>query len=277
MENAVLVSYSVSMFSISRTDKKISREVLSRHEVSSRAGRFVKNLIDNREPLYRAICAARDAGRQTHYAYTLPWADGVRLLNTNGLDAYRDEMQKVNDRFQLAVNRFVFDWPRLVADAQNALGDMFKATDYPDAMTVGSFFDMSYSVLPLPRDNHFDNVAELVGSELAQELAGELTKQNEAHWAEATKSVWQRLFDTLSHAQRQLSFGERLHPSVMGNLQELSDLLPVLNVNNDVDLESRRKELNSVLAMYSTESIKDKDNRKSCASEVSTILNKLKF
>lgn len=272
MSNAVIVSYSVSRWQNQRTDKKIGREIAEQHGVNSKVGRYQKVLIQSK--LYDDIKDIEQEGRDFFYAITLPWQHGASIVNIAALDVLREKMSDLETRFDTAVDVFIAAWPTLIENAGETLGSLFRASDYPTANEVKAKFAVRFGVQPMIQDKHFDEIAELVGTEVAAELAGQLQQQQTEQWQTATRSVWQRLFDTLKHAERQLSFGERIHDSVMGNLQELADLLPILNVTNDAELETRRKELNSILAMYSTESVKDKSERAKCASDVTAILSK---
>ena len=275
MDNAVLVSYSVSKWNNVRTDKQVTREIALKHGVNSKAGRYQKKLIDS--PLYKAITDAGQYGRDKFYAYTLPWQQGTSIVNIKALDVLNDEIAKAETLFADSVDAFINAWPTLVENARETLGPLFKQEDYPSEAEVRSKFGITFTVAPIAKDSHFDGIAEVVGSEVAKELAEKLTKQQTEQWQKATKSVWIRLYDALKHAHDKLAFGKRIYDSDLGNLQELTDLLPVLNVSDDPALDERRRELNSLLQTYSTHAVKDKSTRSQCASDVNTILNKIRF
>lgn len=282
MNNALLASFNVSQWSVARTNRQITRDVnktLSETK-TSKAGRYVRNLIDTSAPEYRAVCKARDLGRALHYSYTLPWQEGLRLLNPLALDDYREQMSNAQGMFNAAVDAFVAAFPRLKREALKAMTDAaaekyFSDYDYPDPAALADLFDMSVSITPLPQDSQFKGVAKIIGTELAETLAAELVNQQQDQWHKATVSVWKRLYDALRHASNMLNHGERIHDSVMDNLQELTDLLPILNVTDDPMLEQNRKELIAVFKMYSTQSVKDKSTRASCAAQVDAILAKV--
>ena len=280
MQNALLVSYNVSQWSIKRTDRDISRQVASVVKGNEdKVGRFVKNLIDPKAPEYVAICRARDLGRKIHYSYTLPWQDGVRLLNAQALDSYVQQMQRAKAIFDDAVNLFVEAYPSLIVAANRALShgkqSYWRESDYPPAETIRAEFNLYWEISPVPSGGQFDDIAALIGAAQAEKLAADMAEANDKKWAKATKAVWQRLYDVLSHASQQLNHGERIHDSVMNNLSELCDLLPILNVSKDPELDQRRRELQAVLRSYSAQSVKDKGNRQSCASEVDAILARI--
>jgi hypothetical protein len=262
------------MWSISRQDKRLTKAAIATIDGNGkRAGRFVKNRLDPSCPEWRAICRARDAARATHYAYTLPWQEGLRLVNPLALEDYMDRMQEAENAFWTAVDEFLASAENLKGEAMLALGAYYREADYADLCRDA--FDFGVAVSPMPHDAQFDAVAELIGSEKASELAQAMKARQEAQWLEATRDVWERVYKALRHASDQLHNGQRLHDSVMENLQELTDLLPVLNVTNDAELETARRELSALFRQYSAVSVKDQKNRKSCAAQVDAILAKL--
>lgn len=281
--NALLATFNCSVWSVARTSKKITLDVnRDLAESGGNIGRYVRNLINTGAPEYRAVCKARDLARSVHYAYTLPWQEGLRLLNPLAADDYREQMQNAQEIFEQTVGSLVAAYPRLKAEAKSALNQAsadkyFRESDYPDVQDLAELFGMTVTIVPLPHDSQFDAMSEIIGSELAQTLANDLQAQHAKQWTEATKSVWDRLYKALSHASNQLHNGERIHDSVMSNLQELTDLLPILNVGKDPELEQRRQELQSLFRAFSPATVKDKGNRKSCAEEVDSILSKINF
>lgn len=289
MTNALLASYNVSMWSVTRTNRKITNDVntsLSESMKQHKVGRYMRNLIDTSAPEYRAVCRARDLGRKLHYAYTLPWQEGLRLLNPLAVDDYREQMQLAKDLFDAAVTDFIAVFDDLMADAHDALkaeaqDKYWRSSDYPDEDDLADLFCMTTVLSPIPHNDEFAQVSNIIGAELASELSAELQSQQTEQWATATKSVWQRLEKALRHASDMLSNGQRIHASVMDNLQELTDLLPVLNITNDAALETSRKELQSLFRTYSQEALKNKNDygefpaRANCAAEVDAILAKL--
>lgn len=271
MNNAVLVTYSTSVWSNVRKDKRAVKAVRERFNIKGKGGNFDKYLIES--PLYKAILRARQYGRNVFYAYTLPWTHGTRICNVRALDVLIDEIDKAKAMLDDAVAAFTEAWPELVAKRQGDLGELFDASEYPD--DIGFRFSIDLIVEPLHQDAHFDGIADIVGTEVAEGLAQTLAEQQTKQWKAAADDVWNRLYKALQHAHDKLAFGERIYDTDLGNLRELTDLLPILNINNDPKLEARRKELNSLLATYSTQAVKDKSTRQQCASEVNAILAKI--
>lgn len=275
MRNALLATFNTSMWPIARQDRKLTLAAINtmEHATGINVGRFVKNRLDPSNPFWRAICRARDYARATHYAYTLPWQEGVRLVNPVALEEYSEAMDAAEKRFWDAVGDFMDNADTMKEHAAKALGAYYREADYADLRRDA--FDFGYSLQPIPHDTQFDTIAELIGAEKAQELADAMNDKQADQWAAATRDVWERLYKALRHASDKLHNGQRLHDSVMDNLQELTDLLPILNVTNDAELDKSRRELSALFRQYSSVSVKDKATRQSCAARVDEILAKL--
>ncbi len=273
MQNALLVAYNVSLFSAQRQDKRITRDVAKQFSLGPKAGRYLKNRIDTSHPDWKAITRARDYGRALVYRYTLPWQDGVRLISPLAVAEFQEAMADAENQFDAAVSHYLGNRDQHIEAAERAFPEYFRASDY--ATLRRDSFRFSVTFQPLPHDGHFDQIADMVGHEEAQKMAKDLAERQSRQWFEATQNVWHQLNKALTHAAGQLHHGERIHTSVLGNLKDLCDVLPLLNVADDPELETARKELAALFRSFSVESVKDKDNRKSCAAAVDDILAKL--
>lgn len=274
MNKALLATYNTSMWPISRQDKRLTKAAIASIENGSKkAGRFVKNRLDPSNPYWRAICQARDSARAIHYAYTLPWQEGLRLVNPLALEEYNEAMDAAETTFWTAVDEFLDNAQDLKDEAAALFGDYYREADYADLDRHA--FDFGVTFQPLPHGAQFEQIADIIGGEKAQELAQAMIDKQSDQWAAATRDVWDRVYKALKHASDKLHHGERLHDSVLENLQELTDLLPVLNITNDASLETARRELVALFGRFSATSVKDKGNRKSCAAQVDDILSKL--
>jgi hypothetical protein len=274
MNNALLATFNSAQWPIARQDKRLSNQVSK----SQKTGRYVKNRLLTNDPAWRAICQARDMARAVHYAYTLPWQEGVRLVNPLALEEYQEAMASAEGIYWQAVDGFIRDLDRMKREyymhlQDQGLGKHFNEADYADLCRDS--FDFQVSLQPMAHDAQFDSMADIIGAEKAQELAEALITKQSEQWTAATKDVWDRVYKALRHASDKLHHGQRLHDSVMDNLQELTDLLPLLNVTNDPDLEQSRRELSALFGRFSSVTVRDEGNRKSCADQVDAILAKL--
>ena len=227
MNNAVLTSYNVSMWPIAKSDKKISRDIAEQVQGNQpEVGRFVKYLIDPKSPEWKAICRARDFGRKIHYAYTLPWTDNQQLLNAEALDGYMEYMEQAKQLFESAVNDFIAVYNELVLQANRNLSgndySLWQESDYPSEAEIRSYFSMTVNVRPITDGSQFKAMEEIIGSEMAEKMEEQLKEQQTEQWNEATREVWKRLYKALEHTAHQLSYGKRIHDSVIDNLQELA-------------------------------------------------------
>jgi hypothetical protein len=275
MQNVVMVELNRSRFRNSKKDSRATNAITTVHGVSRRSVSGSKFVISN--PLYDQICAVQDRAYAYHRMVTLPWQTGIAIVDHRALDGYIADMDAMIQRHDDLVQGLVADWADIVEEQAERLGPLFSRSDYPSADEIQTRFTMRYTVSPMVQDAHFDAVAEIVGTEVAQQLAAKLNAQHQEQWQAATRDVWQRLEKALQHAVNRFGNAQRVTGNILGDLQELADVLPVLNVNNDPELDQRRRELNALLRAYSTESVRDEGNRNACAAEVSSILSKLNF
>src|SRR5438067_597619 len=121
-EKAILVDLTISSWSASKYDKKVTKEVEEDYNAKN-AGRFNKILIA-RKDLEDLNKIANDA-RHFHRKNTLPWSDsGDRLLPATNYFYYINELRGYKQNFDDAVNNFINAYPDLKADAKNRLHNM---------------------------------------------------------------------------------------------------------------------------------------------------------
>src|SRR5579859_6344982 len=125
-ERAMLASLTVSRWQATLTDKKITSEVATAHNVTERrAGRYRKYAIDVSAPTFKAVVSAASDIRHKHYFHTLPWGqDGARILTAKNFETYSADMRKLRLAFEAAADAFADDYPRLHDNAKAELNGM---------------------------------------------------------------------------------------------------------------------------------------------------------
>jgi hypothetical protein len=74
---------------------------------------------------------------------------------------------------------------------------------------------------------------------------------------EGLQDAWKRLHDALAHVAERLSDPEAIfRDSLIGNLRELCDVLPLLNFADNPDLENARKAVENKLAGLDPEALR---------------------
>lgn len=284
--SAMLVDLNIHSWTASIIDRSISDEVNVVKNAKAQAAKVTKNLFAGTSLL--ADINKFDARiRLWHQHNTLPWADrGSRLLPSSQFFEYKQMLTHFERTRSDMVMRFVDEYDELVKQAENVLGDMYVATDYPEKEKIAGHFIFRYSFLPVPTAGDF---RVDVGNEALDELRAQFDSAVEGRIQAGVKDVHDRLRDSLLHMSTKLDeFTEvgadgktkkkRIHDSMLLNARELCDVLRHLNLTNDGKLEEARRRFSAVVNSVDTEDLKEsEDARERVKSEVDDILSKFNF
>jgi hypothetical protein len=191
---------------------------------------------------------------------------------------YKQTINGFEQTFNMMCNNFFIEYPRLVVDAPNNLGSMYKAEDYPEIEEVRMKFGFRRAVKPIPESGDFR--LDIPAYDLA-EMKNDYEKQYSNRLAEAMREPWERLHKMLVGMSEKLTDIEgddskkRYHDTLISNPIELCGLLTKLNVTNDPKLEEARRQLELTMLGADIESIKeDADSRSALKAKVDAILGK---
>ena len=276
--SALLVELNISVWPASKLDREVTDKVNTDASAVRGASQTKKNLFAGTS-LRKDISDFAARVRLYHNKHTLPWADkGERMLPTALFMEYKQTMNGFEQTFDMMCNNFYIEYPRLVADAPNNLGSMYKAEDYPDLTDVRLKFGFRRAVKPIPESGDFR--LDIPAHDLA-EMKNDYEKQYSDRLAEAMREPWERLHKTLVGMSEKLTDIEgddskkRYHDTLISNPIELCGLLTKLNVTNDPKLEEARRQLELTMLGADIESIKeDADSRSALKSKVDAILGK---
>jgi len=276
--SALLVELNISVWPASKLDREITDKVNSDASAVRGASQTKKNLFAGTS-LRKDISDFAARVRLYHNKHTLPWADkGERMLPTALFMDYKQTMNGFEQTFNMMCNNFFIEYPRLVAEAPQNLGSMYKAEDYPDLTDVRLKFGFKRTVKPVPEAGDFR--LDIPAYDL-EEMRAEFTKQHDTKLAEAMREPWERLHKMLLGMSEKLTdvdgddSKKRYHDTLISNPIELCGLLTKLNVTNDPKLEEARRQLELTMLGADIESIKeDKQSRVDLKSKVDAILGK---
>lgn len=268
---ALLVSVNISQWSGRRLDKVATATANSHHKASRGAGNYTKKLLPNAREL-DAIFTIASKARQYFYEQSLPWmADGTRILSSENYLDFTNSMRKIKAEFDNAVADFVTAYPKLKANAQSMLGDLFNEGEYPNIDELKSKFSIETSFLPMPDVKDFR-------VELAEVEKKEFVKKMREVESIAMRDCWDRLHSVVKVAADKLSQPDALfRDSLIENITEIVNLLPKLNITNDTNLETARRDVeNLVLKMRPDVLRVNVSERDKASKELAEIENKMK-
>ena len=259
----MLVSLNISLWRARKLDHGVTAEVNTLKHAADGACSVSKALVA-KTAMANVKTVVQEA-RAFHYENTLPWDNvGWRILPSANYKTWTDKMRDLNQAFDVAVAKFISDYPNFVNDAKTSLNGMFDPDDYPSPSQVIDSFDFDTDAQPIPDGSHF--VLDL-GQQEIDKQAQKLDARVQAATDAAVGDLWSRLHAGVSHMAERLSSYKVdpktgkvkgiFHDSMVGNIKDLCDLLPALNVTNDPKLEAMRKKVEDTLTQLSPQDLRD--------------------
>ena len=212
---------------------------------------------------------------------TLPWDDnGYRVLPAAAYMDHTERMRQLSNRFTPAIDTLTQQFGQLVEEARVRLGGLFRSEDYPAPEELRSKFSFETKVMPLPDAGDF---RVTLGDDEKERIKRQITAAVEASLQVASRELWQRLYEAVSHLAERLQAykvtGDGIeHPfrdSVVTNLVKLVDVLPKLNVTGDPELERLAAEVRSSLLVDPQELRKSESVRSETAKAAAAIANRM--
>jgi hypothetical protein len=270
-QKAMLAAVHISIWTATKHDRKVSRDVADRHGAGERAGRYNKQLLMGAEKL-EALRTLAGQIRQHFYKITLPWSDeGFRLLPAHFLFDLTARMREFEGEFSSGVDQFLSVYPDYIGEARAELGSMFLEADYPSATQLREKFSVKLEILPVPSGDDF---RVTMSAEEQARIAREIDANVRQSLTRGTEDLWKRLRDVVSHMVDRLGEPEtRFHASLVTNISDLVSLLPRLNVNQDPDLELFAEQIRNSLCNFTAQELKKNDSlRNATAAQAAGIV-----
>src|ERR1700758_5571581 len=276
---AMLCSLSISQWSASKHDRQASEEIAAQHGAQPDVGRYNKLLIP-KQTLAEVRRLAGEARRE-HYFMTLPWDDnGYRVLPAAVYMEHTEKLREYSRHFLAAVEVFAAQFDQLVLDSRARLGSLFRPEDYPSSKEIRDKFAFDTKVMPLPDANDF---RVSLGDEEKDRIKHQITASVEASLTVASRELWQRMYEAVSHMAERLCAYQATdqgveHPfrdSVVNNLVKLVDVMPRLNVTGDPELERLTAQVRASLLVDAAELRKSEDVRKDTAMKAARIAQQM--
>lgn len=247
MENlisrAMLASLRISSWSARKYDKKVTADTNAAHGADSDAGRYNKMLLPGDASSYKALTSHIAATRVLHYDQTLAWSDdGWRLLPVANFTKYTDKLRAARHTYDALLSDFLADYPALQQAARIKLNGMYRDEDYP--VNVAGKYDFGIEYNPVPAGGDFR-------VELSQDEIDIIATRTESRvknaFEDAHKDALKRLYDCVARIHERLAQPNAIfRDSLISNATELCDVLTRLNISGDVNLETLRRQTDSL-------------------------------
>jgi hypothetical protein len=267
----MLAAVHISIWTATKHDRKVSRDVANQHGAQERAGRYNKQLLMGAARLEDLRTLAGQI-RQHFYKVTLPWSDeGLRLLPSHFLFDLTARMREFKMDFSTGVDQFLEVYPSYIREARAELGSLFREEDYPSVDKLREKFSVNLEILPISTGDDF---RVTMSAEEQARIAREIDANVRQRLTKGTDDLWKRLRDVVNHMVDRLNEPEsRFHATLITNIHDLVSLLPQLNVNQDPDLERFATQIRDRLCSYTAQELKKDDSlRTSTAVEAAGIV-----
>lgn len=274
--NAMLVNLSISNWTARKYDKKVTAKVAEDNHTTMDAGRYNKNLLPADNYHYKQLWKIVGEIRTWHYAQTMPWDDtGWRLLPSANFLSYSEGYKALHDKWQAAKADFLAAYPDMVKAAEQLLNGLFNPLEYPEVKDLDNLFHCHVSYRPIPSCSDFRVQASQLGQTAIDEIKAEMQAAADNQLADAMSDLYSRLHGAVKHMVDRLGTeGAIFRDSLIGNVQELCDLLPRLNITGDSNLNALTLEVESKLACWQPEDLRDdKQLRQKVAGDAQKIID----
>jgi hypothetical protein len=277
-----MVEMNISVWTANKIDKSATDKVVSDNLAVQNAAQVRKNLMAGTS--MRKDIADYAAGcRLWHNTRTLPWADkGARLLATSLFMDYKAEANVRRATFDKMVDNFMVQYPSLVQTANNYLGTLFNAEDYPSPDKVREKFGFRLVFSPVPEAGDFR-------LQVAEQDLNDLRQQYEESFnlrlSEAMREPWDRLHKLIAGMSEKLTDADgedenkkRYHDTLITNAQSLCGMLTHLNITKDPQLEQARRDLELTMLGADIDAIKESPEvRKGMKDKLDAILKQYEW
>lgn len=288
-EKTMLIKLSVRIMNFWKKEKRPIQDIAEKYNVNSTEKLLGVTKRKLSKDYTARITRIANSARNYFYEMTLPWLDdGWRLLPVELHNKVIEQLRKYKVEFEEAEQELTFQISEYKDVMKTLLGDLFNEKDYE---TKGKF-EFSVSRSPVPTSGHI--VLDLEQEEIDM-LIKEVDERGRQVVEEAMKDVWDRLFSVINNLYQKMSSEERkiirkrgdekftdvappiFRNSIIGNIRELCDILPALNITKNPKLEQIRQEVLASLTNLDPDQLRtDVSVREETALKAQNILDKLK-
>jgi len=281
LNKGILVRVVVHKFPFEERDHIAEEMFASTFGVNQKAIKMKK------ETLLKEYTAALDkstnAIRPFVCKFTLPWRDGGwRLLNISLIDIFETGLKIIRDEQVTALDSLESKYQDLTLSMKTSLG-ILGNVKYPEFDEVRNSFGFDIKYEPIATSGDLRVEAE---AELKEKLVKEVEDYHNEKTNLAMQDVLNRIVDSISHMKTRLDeytklkeVGDkspRLHKTIVENVRELVQILPFLNITDDPKIEMLRQQMESELAGFDIETLKEnKNEREDAIKKADDILNNI--
>lgn len=282
-ERAMLAGLSIGIWSGTIHDRDVTEEAAKANDADLvGAGRYQKQIISRR--YLKGVNQWASRAKNAYDVMTLPWSKGQRILSNLGFLPFTEEMRLCRLGFEAARSDFVANgYDEAKANGRVRLGKMYDEADYPTPDNVLKKFNFSVEINPLPAAGDFR--VKLTDAQV-KNITKDIEFRTKERLQGAVDDVFERVKDVTGKMVEKLRGyqpaadgkgpANSFQATLITNINELADLLPILNITGDPRIEKLQKQLKEELVQHGPEVLKaDAKVRNDTAAKAEAILRRV--
>ena len=251
-EKAVMVRLKLRQFRPYAVDSAATRTAENTMGVEG-TGRYNKRLLKGCKP-FDDVTRAFHELYTFHTRHTVPWLDdGVRVLPIEMYDRYMSGLRLRKDAAESAVERLAQQWATVVNEDIARLKGLGRREDYP--LDVRDKYGIDVRFQPVPHTGDWRvEISEHDKASLKASLqeADEIIRK---HLLETVLTPIRAIVNRLYEYRGEK--GQRWHASLVEAVHDMIDRVPVLNVNNDQEINAMVDEVRRAMAGINSTALKN--------------------
>lgn len=261
---AMLVGLSISYWTGKASDERVVDEISRKHKTEKDVHDYQKILVH--PDAINRVKAARSRARAYHFQKTMPWIDdGTRILPSRFWDEYTEKMHEFRGEYEEAVAEFIRAYMRLKGEARKRLGDLYREEDYPSVDKLRRKFGFKVRVGQIQEARDW---RVKLGAKEEAEIRKQIEEQTREAAEVVSRDLWNRLHSVVNALVEKLKEKDStLRDSIIGNIKEMVELLPEMNVADDPKLEDMRRKVETDLAKLSVAELNDDPKKRKAARD----------
>lgn len=269
---ALLVQLTISQWAARKLDKRATSETNFTNNADQSAGRYNKSLLPNAASL-KAVQTKSAEIRTWFYAQTLAWGvEGTMLLPSKNYMQFMRDYDQHKTEWETLVDNFLVDYYQAQQNAQNLLGSLYRADDYPSTDQVKKKFGINLVVLPVPSTDFRVQVGETERRIIVEGVESRLREANDT----AMRDLWSRLYGVVSKLAGTLQQPDKIfRDSLVENVREACAILPGLNLSDDPTFTNMTEQVKNLLRSTPSTLRENPTARQDTATQAQSIMDQM--
>lgn len=233
------------------------RKALGRAQVALAANTFhaegsaisaSKKLIDTNHPSYKAVTAILSQARRYWLSVTVPYPlNGIRLIRRSQVPIFNETMQRLRGELNLAVKSLQEAYAVIRDQAQERLGDLYDANDYPSSIEHHFTLTWDYPSVEPP------DYLKQIHPDIYKEMQDRAEARLQAAVAMAEEAFAAELQALVTHMVDRLTASDDgkqkvFRDSCLGNLKEFFRRFESMNIGSNEQLTQLVNQAKEIVA-----------------------------